>query len=290
MKLVKTLINTNIYISLAAVSLTVETQIQLGIEPQWHLYLIIIFFATLFEYNIHRLITITTKINIINSKKYEWVRENLKGFYFLIFASVIGFICVSFFVEKDVLLILSPIALLTLFYSIPVFGRRNFFFRLREIPYLKIFLIAFVWSSATILLPLIQSNYNFDTIDIVAMLAERFFFVFAITIPFDIRDIKVDKQDGLKTIPMLFNENKALAISCLSIIIFFVISLFHYQTQNRWFIVWAVSISAVTTFVFIKNRKIRALPYYHYGVLDGTMLLQGLLVFMFYYFNLSGNS
>lgn len=35
------------------------------------------------------------------------------------------------------------------------------------------------------------------------MLVERFFFVFAITIPFDIRDIEADKQAGLKTIPLL---------------------------------------------------------------------------------------
>ncbi len=286
MTLVKGLINTNIYISLAAVFLTIETQIQLGMKPQWHSYLFIIFFATLFEYNIHKLVSAIADKKKLNSDNYKWLRKNLNGLNFLMFASVIGFICAAFLAKKEVIVILSPLALLTLLYSIPIFGNRKSFFRLREKPYLKIFLIAFVWSFATILLPLAQSNCKLDTIDIIKMLAERFFFIFAIAIPFDIRDMKSDKQDGLKTIPMLFiNENKSLAISYLSIFIFFIISLFHYQTQNRWFIIWALCISALTTFVFIKNRKTRTLPYYHSGILDGTMLLQGMLVFVFYYIN-----
>ena len=284
MKLVKAIINSNIYISLAAVFLTIETQIQLGMEPQWHPYLFIIFFATLFEYNMHRFITVITNKEALKADKHKWVRENLKAFYLLVFCSVAGFICVAFLAKKEVLITLAPIAILTLFYSVPVFGNKKSFFRLREIPYLKIFLIAFVWSASTILLPIIQSNSSFNKANVIAMLVERFFFVFAITIPFDIRDIEGDKLAGLKTIPILFNENKSNVLSYLSLFIFFLISLFHYQLQNRWFIIWALSISTLTTFVFLKTKKIRTFPYYHYGILDGTMLLQGLLVLMFYYF------
>lgn len=178
---------------------------------------------------------------------------------------------------------LAPIALLTLFYSIPVFGNKKSIFRLREIPYLKIFLIAFVWASSTILLPIMQSNTVFNKVDVTAMLAERFFFVFAITIPFDIRDMETDKQAGLKTIPILFNENTSTAIANLSLFIFFLISFFHYQIQNSWFIIGALSISTLTTFLFLNEKKIKKLNYFHYGILDGTMLLQGLLVLAFYY-------
>lgn len=258
-------------------------------KPQWHPYLFIIFFATLFEYNLHRLITVITNKEALNSDKHKWVRENLKGFYLLVFLSVTGFVCVTFLAKKDVLIAFAPIAAITVFYSLPIFGNKRTIFRLREIPYLKIFLIAFVWASSTILLPIIQSDNTFDRTQVIAMYVERFFFVFAITIPFDIRDIVADKQAGLKTIPLLLNENESLAISYLSLFVFFIISFFHYQMLDYWFIILPLSISALTTFMFLNSKKIRNVTYYHYGVLDGTMLLQGLLVLVFYYININFN-
>lgn len=114
-------------------------------EPQWHPYLFIIFFATLFEYNLHRLITVITNKEALNSDKHKWVRENLKGFYLLVFLSVTGFGRCYIFGKKDVLIAFAPIAAITVFYSLPIFGNKRTIFRLREIPYLKIFLIAFVW-------------------------------------------------------------------------------------------------------------------------------------------------
>lgn len=281
--LIKTLINSNIYISLAAVFLTLETQIQLGMSPQWHPYLFIIFFATLFEYNLHRLITVITNKEALNSDKHKWVKENLKGFYMLVSFSVASFIWVVFLAKKEVLITLAPIAAITLFYSIPIFGSKRSLFRLREIPYLKIFLISFVWATSTILLPIIQSTDTFDKIHVTAMLFERFFFVFAITIPFDIRDIEADKQAGLKTIPLLFKENTSFILSYVSLFIYFIISFFHYSTVTPSFLIFPLGISFLTTLLCLSSKRARSLTYYYYGILDGTMLFQGLLVLSFYY-------
>jgi 4-hydroxybenzoate polyprenyltransferase len=283
LKLLRAIINSNIYISLAAVFLTIETQIQLGMKPQWHPYLFIIFFATLFEYNIHRFITVITNNEALNSDKHKWVKENKKMFYLLVLISVIGFIYVCAMAKRRVLVTLAPIAILTLFYSLPVVGNKKNIFRLREIPYLKIFLIAFVWSLSTILLPIIQSNVTINKSQIIVMLVERFFFVFSITIPFDVRDIDADRQAGLKTIPLVLNENKSLYLSYVSLLVFFIISFLHYQNLSNWFVILPLFISTLTTFIFLKSKTIKTLSYYHYGILDGTMLLQGVLVLLFYY-------
>lgn len=285
MGLVKGLINSKIYISLAAVFLTIETQIQLGLEPQWHPYLFIIFFATLFEYNLHQLVIIVTNKGALKPNKYSWVKKNMKVFYGLTILSMIGFISVIFMAKKEVLITFAPMAAITFLYSIPLFVNKRKFFRLREIPYLKIFLIAFVWTFSTIFLPVIQSDCEFNKVHVIAMLVERFFFIFAITIPFDIRDKEADKQAGLKTIPLLFTENKSYIISYLFLLIFFLVSVFHYQIPNQRFIILSISISTVTTFIFLYSKKIRNFNLYHYGILDGTMLLQGLLVLLFYYMN-----
>jgi len=252
-------------------------------KPQWHPWLILIFFATLFEYNFHRLVPLITNKEVLNSEKYLWIWGNLTSFYLLIFFSVSGFIGSAFLVKEKVLIALAPIAILTFLYSIPVFGVKKRQFSLREIPYLKIFLIAFVWSSATILLPVIQSDEVFDKAHVVALLTERFFFIFAIAIPFDVRDLEADKLAGIKTIPLLLKGKKAVTISFLSLLLFFLISFFHYQRQNDWFIIEALGLSALTTSMFLRSEKIKKLIWYYHGVLDGALLLQGLLVLGFYY-------
>jgi len=288
LKFIEALINSNIYIALAAVLFTVQAQIQLGMKPQWHPYLFIIFFATLFEYNVHRLITVLTNNAALNSKKHRWVRENLNAFYGVVAVSVAGFIFVTFMAKKEVLIALAPVAVLTVFYSIPFFGFNQTLFRLREIPYLKIFLISFVWSYSTIILPIIQANITLERNQLILMLVERFLFIFAITIPFDVRDMEADQQAGLKTIPLSVKENRVWTISYLALLLFFVLSVIHYYAIHYRFICFALSISALTTYVFLRTKKIRSWPYYHYGVLDGTILFQGLMVLLFYYF-MAGN-
>ena len=277
------LVNSNVYISLAAVLLTVEAQIQLGIQPEWHPYLFIIFFATMLEYNFHRLITLWVRKETLVDEKYTWLRDNITVFYGLMLFSVTGFFAALVFAKTEVIVTLLPIGLITIFYSLPIFRSDKKLFRLREISILKIFLISSIWALSTILLPVIQSDKNFDKINILLMLAERTLFVFAITIPFDIRDIESDKNAGLKTIPLLIGEKKSMQLAVFSLTLFVLLCLVHYIKTPLTYILPALIISAVTTFVFIISEKVKKTAYYHYGVLDGTMFFQGLMVVVSYY-------
>jgi len=281
LRLIAAFIQSNIYISLAAVALTVATQVLLGMRPQWHPYLFIIFFATLFEYNLHRLITVLTNKDALKSEKHRWVNENLKAFYLLVFISVVGFGVVALLANKEVMITFAPIATITLFYSIPVSGNRRHLFRLREIPYLKIFVIAAVWSASTLLLPIVQSSETFSQKHILLMLTERFFFILAITIPFDIRDLEADREQELKTLPMLLGEKISLQLSYIFLLIFLLISAFHYTPVKEWTMLAAMSLSGITTYFFLKMNCFRNIPFYHYGILDGTLMLQGILIIIF---------
>lgn len=252
-------------------------------KPQAHPYLFIIFFATFFEYNLHRLITVISNPKALESDKHKWVKNNRKIFYGMVLLSLTGFIISITLAKKEVIFTLAPIAMLTLFYSLPVFRQDVFLFRLREIPMLKIFLISFVWSAITILLPIIQTGLPYNRIQVILMLAERFLFVFAITIPFDIRDLTIDRQSGLKTIPTLIGERWSLRVSNMALLIFMLLCLFHYSVLNEWYILLAMILSALSTLFFINNQKMKKMAYYHYGLLDGTMLLQGILVLLFYF-------
>lgn len=266
--------------------MTVETQIQLGMQPQLHPYLFLIFFATLFEYNLHRLITILTNKKAINSDKHSWVKKHLKLFYLLVFISIAGFCMTVLQAKKEVLLILAPIAVLTLFYSTPISKRAEATLRLRQIPFLKIFLISFVWSVATALLPIIESQKTFNYTHISVILLERFLFIFAITVPFDIRDMSADKSAGLKTLPLLIGEKKSIVLATGALFLFLLISLIHYYFTHQLFLFLAFAVSCFSTLFFLNNDSTKRLQLYHYGILDGTILLQGLLVVVFYHLNM----
>lgn len=281
---IKVFLQSNFFISLAAVSLTMGTQVQLGLKPHWQPYLLLIFFAVLFEYNLHGLLSILVNRETLTPVKHELKGENRKKISFLVFASGAGLFGSTFFIKREILVAFIPLALLTISYSILIFGNKNDRFCFRKIPFLKIFLISFVWSASTVLLPVIQSSENYSSFHTALMIAERFLFIFAIAIPFDIRDKEADRCAGLKTIPMLLNEKKALTLSYLSLLVFFLISFFHYQLRNEWFIIGAFGISALTAFLLIRQKTLKKLSWYYDGILDGTMLLQGLLVLVSYYF------
>jgi 4-hydroxybenzoate polyprenyltransferase len=279
----KFLIQSNIFISLAAVSLTVETQVQLSMKPHWQPYFLFIFFAVLFEYHLHQLLSVLTGKEVLKTEYKRRTRKIRKKIFFLASFSGVGLFGSVFFVNIGVLFIFIPIALLTLLYSYLIFGKEKYVSWLRKIPFLKNFLIAVVWSAATVLLPVFQLNEKFSFNEVFLIFLERFFFIFALSIPFDIRDIEADKRSGLKTVPILLNTQKALNISYLSLGTFFMISLFHYRIQQSWFLVAAFGISALSTYLFISLKYFKNRMWYYDGILDGTIIFQAILVFAFYF-------
>ena len=66
----------------------------------------------------------------------------------------------------------------------------------------------------------------------------------------------------------IFNEKASNAIANLALLTFFLISFVHYQLQNCWFIIGALCILVLTTFLFLNEMKYRKLTYFHYGILD----------------------
>ena len=173
-------------------------------------------------------------------------------------------------------------AVITIFYSLPLYKTKKSIFRLREIACLKIFLISFVWSASTILLPIIQSANHFNKNHVLAMLAERFLFVFAITIPFDIRDMQADAKEKLLTIPLLLGKKNAMVLANILLILFAVVCLWHYGYHASMWLVLAFLLSALSTLFFVNNKKLQSGYLYHYGILDGTLFLQGALVLICY--------
>lgn len=270
------LIESNIFISLGAFMVTMATQIELGGHPQWHPYLFLIFFATFFEYNFHRLMTILRYPSTMYEGKHAWVGRNKKTFFLIVALSALGFLIALFDAKHIVLISLLPIAVLTLLYSFPGKGNWLHKIRLRDLPYLKIFVIAFVWAVATVGLPVIQSEQQFDRLQVLLVFMERFLFVLAITIPFDTRDLQVDRQAGILTLPMLLGEAKAHSLGNILLLLALIVCSFRCVVAGDFFVLSGYALSTLLTILFYNLKSTRTSSFYHYGYLDGSLIVQGI--------------
>ena len=209
------LINTNLFVAFCVFSLTMASSI-LTKSTNFQL-AIFVFFATIFTYNIQRLISV--RLGAQHITKY-FINQH---FYLIILIILItGFISLyylfNFQLKTQALLFVS--AIISLLY--PIF--------LRKIPFLKIFLISFVWTVITYFLLVIENDLVINS-SVFFHFVSRYLFVFSITIPFDIRDINID-IGKIKTIPNVYGEKKSQVISICSLTVSFFIFLYFY-TNNQ---------------------------------------------------------
>lgn len=274
------LIHSNLLISIAAVSLTLQTQLIFDVNSGLHPYLFIVFFATLFEYNLHRLFTLIYAKEALSLEKHYWLNKHLKTFYIIMAVSTIGFVIAAINAKPSVLEGLAPLAVLTLFYSIPFIRLKNKLYKLRDIPFFKTFLIALIWSVSTVMLPIWQSELSPNKLELFYLLAERFLFVFAICIPFDIRDIESDRSSGLKTFPIIMGEKKSYNVAMICMAAILPIAILHYLHQPEILIPMLISI--LFGLYILGSKTVRNVKNYHYGILDGSMIFQSLIVYLSY--------
>ena len=170
-----------------------------------------VFFATILAYNFIRIV----ELDRLQSFNSNWIKSSSNGLIVLNILSLIGLLASAFNLRLQDLIVLIPFALLTLLYVVP--GRLKFK-GLRNVPGLKLFVIALVWAGVTALFPLLANDIPIEKKEIV-VLVQRFLIVLAITIPFDIRDLALDKSE-MDTLPQLLGIKYAKVIAIVAVILF----------------------------------------------------------------------
>jgi len=277
------LIQSNLFIAFAAVSLTMATQIQLGGKPQFHFYVAAVFFATLLEYNFHRFIAVKNNPQAADIEKNIWASRHLGIIKLLIFASIAGLAISMLFVSHDSYLLFGILSVFALVYSVESFRGKSKKFGLKRIAGMKTILIAFVWTMATLYLPVLQSETVFDPVTILLLFAERFAFIFAIAIPFDIRDMETDSRQGVKSFPIVFGSHKAEQISYFALLLSAIVSIINYYLSGLVYVFLSSIISLLISFFAINSKKLRLKSLYYHGILDGCLVLYGALVCLGFY-------
>ncbi len=199
---IRFLVFSNIWVAFCVLGLTVSSEVLLGIAnfkiSQF------VFFASLFTYNFQRIVRINKGQQ---HKRKDWTYKNKNLIYLLMtIGSVMSFYWfIDFNINTQIAIVISGV--LSILYP----------FGIRKVPFSKIFVISLVWTISTMLLLVLENKIEISQ-NIILHLLSRFLFVFAITIPFDIRDVKYD-QNNLKTIPIVFGVKKSVIISLVSLLI-----------------------------------------------------------------------
>lgn len=184
----------------------------------WYLYGLLAFFSTFSVYNGQRLIKSSNPTKI---PWLLWVQRNEKSLYLATFASGLLTLSCLLMIGKmtfaSVLLLLIS-GVVSLLYVIPIKGMV-----MREIPYIKAYLIAGTWVVVLIVFPMVNEG-KFTTLTLFHALAHALFFI-SVAIPFDIRDVKYDAASQ-KTIPQVMGIRCAKVISTVFLFTFIAMMLF----------------------------------------------------------------
>ena len=260
------IIYSNFVVSASIAMLSYGICHQLNISnSEW--YSLFVFSSTFLTYNIQRFVKATqNKSNKTNLVKWLYLHRRqqyiLMGISFIIL--IISFLKVYTF-NIFVLILLGVSALVSLFYVLPVKNKS-----LRDIPYLKIHLICLIWVIAIGLFQLINEN-DFELIDWQFVVA-HYFFILAITIPFDIRDLIYDSPNQ-KTIPQLLgaHKSKLLSVFFLLLYTFLILEIKPALFSNFAFLFFIF----VTSIVLLNVNKNRS-EFFFSGIIEGSIFALGI--------------
>ena len=287
----KILIETNLFIAFAAVSFMLANAYILDISITRLLFLSLhIFFSTWFVYQISRWIYFkkgeyTNKDELV----VQWFEKYPTFNKITIYGSALLAILFTFFLKWKTIVMLCFVGSISVLYPLPFLQPFGIKTRLRDFPFIKIFLIAAVWSITSVILPATESAINFHIRrDVFILLVTQFIFILFITLPFDINDAEVDKASNIKTIPSVFGIKTSKIIGLILGIVYAFAILFIFMLEN-WnhlpnkylsdatiILIWLMLV-LLQIFTFMKSDNVT--KWWIKIVYDGSMIIYFLIIF-----------
>lgn len=279
-RLVDLLLFSNGYIACCAVAQGGLTYLLLGIPPNGTV-LAILGCATLALYNFSMILAKPPRPENSPYRRVRWIFRHERSLWGW---TGIALVVVLFFgiqLHVPSFLLLGVMGAMGLAYNVPFLpiGGRRKWGGLRQITGLKLFYIGCMWTMSAVLLPVAEAYHDGFAIawpQVWQLMAWVFLFVVAITIPFDVRDIYQDRYYGLKTIPVLVGERKALVLSgALLALHTGWVWMSAYPLQVRTALCVVSLLSLVTILLSREKRS----EYYYFLLLDGMMMVQFMVVY-----------
>jgi 4-hydroxybenzoate polyprenyltransferase len=274
-KFINFLLYSNIYIAFCAVAMTAQTLYVFDIDIKTSSALLgLVFFSTLVIYALHRLVSLSKVDKSLDVERFKVIGAYKEHIQIYAGLGILGGGVCFFCLNRPTQYALILPALLSLGYVIPFMGNKKL--RLRDVHFIKIFLIAIVWSYVTVLLPFLEFKIAIGVREL-GILLERILFIFVITLPFDLRDWEIDKKNQVRTIPATIGVKNTLRLALFILLLWALL----FSTIYPLSIILALLISGLSTGLLVYYSPKQQHDYYFTALMDGTMLLQYILVLVF---------
>jgi len=265
---------------LGAAAYAFTTYAVYSINPVNYKYIAFVFFATLSNYIFHRIFPVYyRKYKTHPNPIFKWTIKHLQLLTFVFFISLLLSGILFLYLNITAKLVLIALALLTAAYSLPLFKSTNKKLRLRDFSYLKIILIALTWSIVCGNLVLVNSQLSYSTGQHIAIFIEKFLFLIAITIPFDIRDYEQDKIESVKTIPNSIGIKQSILVAIACLLISLLVTIF-INTSFYYKLAYLAAYIYAAILIVAASAKKNAMYYLFY--LDAALILLGSFVYITY--------
>jgi 4-hydroxybenzoate polyprenyltransferase len=271
--------SSQLFIALCAAALGTESYLISGsaVNPGT---IAVIFFAALFIYNASRLSLSVIKKS--NQSRYSFeVEGSSLSITICLVAIVVLFGLLTACNWLQVLIFMGT-SLLSLIYMMPFKRNGSRIHGLRNILLLKNIVLSVTWASATVLFPLFHYDYYMTGNELVFMFLRRFFFIYSLTVIYDLRDLEADKHAGMQTIALRYGDKITRIWSLLALAFFavFIITDPALSSPQTTALAGALMLSALVTALIILNAgRLRKKSYYSF-VVDGAMAIQFVLVLL----------
>lgn len=274
LRLIRWVTYSNLWVSTGAMFFSATVYLQFNNPIDWKV-CTLVFLACLFLYNFQRVFRSSKIYTGHLSSRHRWIVRHIKLLWFI---TVLAFAGASFLALQLIPLSLLPffvaMGVIGLLYVTPLFKSGTKTYRLRDLPIIKPFLISAVWVAICVYLPIAVSEIQVPNEVLAIILIAKGLFIFAIAVPFDIRDVKHDSHYNTKTFPVLIGIENSIQLIHLSLVLACGLALSAYFMD--WFSKSSLNaylISFLSTgFLINQIKKGKKGELFYSFVIDGALL------------------
>jgi 1,4-dihydroxy-2-naphthoate octaprenyltransferase len=271
MQFLNTIFYTGIYISLAALALGSGTFVSIHHRwPPWP-FMLLLFSGTLLVYTLHYFL----KRSPTGNTRNQWSYHHPRWHQILIILGGAGCLASIIFIPNSYQSIISLEAIITLSYFL-LFTMSKWGLGSRLTGLLKTPLLAAAWTIATFNLFMVEASIPSQ--QIILWTLQRFIFLLALCLAFDIRDHIEDKKNGITTWPVHLGVTVSYKIITGLLLLSIIFSLLLLWQNGSLLIANALMLSIAVAAFFIQTSKRNPSDYVYLGGIDGAILLQGILL------------
>lgn len=273
-KITNWILYTSLFAALCAVSLCMATErLVINAIPDIFSSLhILVFGSTLFVYNAHYLFK---KSDEALSDRYAWSLHYKKWHYLFLISGALMSGLSLLFLSRSIFRACALLGVLSFAYSLPLLPFRNKR-RIKDFGWIKIMVLTNVWTIVTSVLPILY--WERHVLEFPFEILIRFVFMFTLCIAFDIRDMQTDMEAGIATLPNLIGLKSSYRLMHITLFFFVGLSIIQYARYPSYVRLSGELVTAIITWQVISYTRKHPSDRAYLGLVDGMMLVYGLLV------------